>query len=214
MDCSDHEVNIKILLDGAVADGELTEAERDELLAEMTDEVGRRWCCATTTTRPARWATPGRRRASLLPVHRRMISELERAGQLDRALGGAAAATRSSARRGTRRHGLTAPEFAVLLAYAKIDAGARDRRLDACRTTRGPAEVLGDYFPTPLRERFADRMAGHPLRREIITTAARQRGGQPGRHRRSCSGRSRRPAPRPADVIRAYVVVRDVFGLR
>lgn len=56
VDTSDHEVNIKILLNTAVADGELTTADRDELLAAMTDEV-RSWCCGTTTTRHGRSTT-------------------------------------------------------------------------------------------------------------------------------------------------------------
>ena len=85
VDCSDHEVNIKILLGAAVADGELTLPERDALLAEMTDEVG----ALVLRDNYEQAAALGNARAqarSLLPVHRRLITELERAGRLDRAL--------------------------------------------------------------------------------------------------------------------------------
>ena len=73
--------------------------------------------------------------------------------------------------------------------------------------------MLGDYFPTPLRERFADRMAEHPLRREIVITLivneAVNRGGTSFFYRAI-----EETGADPADVLRAYVVVREVFGLR
>ena len=72
--------------------------------------------------------------------------------------------------------------------------------------------MLVDYFPTPLRERFAEPMAGHRLRREIVTTAARQRGGQPGRHV-VLPPRVEETGAGAADVLRASVVIRDVYGL-
>ena len=62
VDCSDHEVNIKILL-AVVSDGEMTEKQRNALLAEMTDEVGCS-CCATTTTRRRRCRSPAAMRSS------------------------------------------------------------------------------------------------------------------------------------------------------
>jgi glutamate dehydrogenase len=210
VDCSDREVNIKILLGGAVADGELSVADRDKLLAEMTDEVADlvlrdnydQACalgCARTQAR------------SLLPVHRRMLSDLERNGHLDRALE-ALPTDEELQVRSEAGLGLTAPEFAVLLAYVKIvlereilDSGLAD--------DEWTYDVLADYFPTPLRDRYADRMAGHRLRREIITTSlvneVVNRGGTSFVYRTvEETGAS------PADVIRAYIAVRDVFGLR
>ncbi|MEV4201136.1 NAD-glutamate dehydrogenase [Micromonospora globbae] len=208
VDTSDHEVNIKILLNTAVADGELTTEQRDELLAEMTDEV------ATLVLRDnydqARAINNAQAQAaSLLPVHRRMINELERSGALDRSLEALPPDEELAVRSET---GLTAPEFAVLLAYVKIVL-ERDILADGLADEEWTTDVLVNYFPTPMRERFADRMSRHRLRREIVTTVlvneAINRGGISFVFRVM-----EETAASPADVIRAYVVVRDVFGLR
>ncbi|RSM69892.1 NAD-glutamate dehydrogenase [Actinoplanes sp. ATCC 53533] len=209
VDCSDHEVNIKILLGGAVTDGELTLPDRDELLAAMTDEVA-----ALVLRDNYEQATAlGNARSqahSLLPVHRRMLTTLEQSGQLNREL----EALPSDKELGVRHEageGLTAPEFAVLLAYVKISL-ERQVLADVLVDEEWTNGVLARYFPTPLRERYAARMAGHRLRREIISTAlvneVVNRGGTSFVFRAmEESGAS------AADVIRAYVVIRDVYGL-
>src|SRR6185295_10760718 len=148
---------------------------------------------------------------SLLPVHRRMLINLENAGQLNRELE-ALPTDKELAARQEAGEGLTAPEFAVLLAYVKISLETEvlaDELVDEAWTH----DVLARYFPTPLRERFAQRMHGHRLRREIISTAlvneVVNRGGTSFVYRAmEESGAS------AADVIRAYVVIRDVYGLR
>jgi glutamate dehydrogenase len=148
---------------------------------------------------------------SLLPVHRRLISELERRGALDRELEDLPG-DEELALRAEQGGGLTAPEFSVLLAYVKIvlekeilDSSVPDEPwTDA---------ILRNYFPTPLRERFAAHMAEHPLRREIVTTVlvneAVNRGGTSFFYRATDETGSSW-----ADVLRAYVVVREVYGLR
>jgi len=209
VDCSDHEVNIKILLGGAVADGELSVPDRDALLAAMTDEV------ATLVLRDnyEQASALGNARAqahSLLPVHRRMLTTLEEGGQLNRELE-ALPTDAELAARDEAGEGLAAPEFAVLLAYVKITLETEvlaDELVDEAWTH----DVLARYFPTPLRERFGARMAGHRLRREIISTAlvneVVNRGGTSFVYRAmEESGAS------AADVMRAYVVVREAFGL-
>ena len=116
VDCSDHEVNIKILLNTAVADGELDRPERDELLARMTDEVAE--LVLRDNYDQARALNNAQAQAaSLLPVHRRMINDLERSGALNRALEALPSDEELAVRTET---GLTPPEFAVLLAYVKI----------------------------------------------------------------------------------------------
>ncbi|SIR66941.1 NAD-glutamate dehydrogenase [Micromonospora avicenniae] len=208
VDTSDHEVNIKILLNTAVADGELTTAERDELLAGMTDEVSK--LVLRDNYDQARAINNAQAQAaSLLPVHRRMINELERSGGLDRALEALPPDEELAVR---VESGLTAPEFAVLLAYVKIVL-ERDILADGLADEEWTTDVLVNYFPTPMRERFADRMARHRLRREIVTTVlvneSINRGGISFVFRVM-----EETAASPADVIRAYVVVREVFGLR
>ncbi|SCE83012.1 glutamate dehydrogenase [Micromonospora viridifaciens] len=208
VDCSDHEVNIKILLNTAVADGELDRPARDELLAQMTDEVAE--LVLRSNYEQARALTNARAQAaSLLPVHRRMINELERSGALDRALEALPPDEELAVR---TESGLTAPEFAVLLAYVKI---ALEREIvgEGLPDEEWTNDILVNYFPTPLRERFADRMGRHRLRRDIVTTVlvneAINRGGISFVFRAV-----EETAASAADVLRAYVVVREVFGLR
>ncbi|MEU5938732.1 NAD-glutamate dehydrogenase [Micromonospora sp. NPDC047548] len=208
VDCSDHEVNIKILLNTAVADGVLGLPERDELLAQMTDEVAE--LVLRDNYDQARAINNAQAQsASLLPVHRRMISELERAGQLDRALEALPPDEELAVR---TEAGLTAPEFAVLLAYVKIVL-EREILAEGLADEEWTTEVLVNYFPTPMRERFADRMGRHRLRRDIVTTVlvneVINRGGISFLFRVV-----EETAASAADVIRAYVVVREVFGLR
>ena len=208
VDSSDHEVNIKILLNTAVADGELTVADRDELLAEMTDEVAE--LVLRDNYDQARAINNAQAQAaSLLPVHRRMINELERSGGLDRALEALPPDEELAVR---SESGLTAPEFAVLLAYVKIVL-EREILAEGLADEEWTTEVLVNYFPTPMRERFADRMGRHRLRRDIVTTVlvneAINRGGISFIFRVV-----EETAASAADVIRAYVVVREVFGLR
>ncbi len=205
VDTSDHEVNIKILLTDAALTGE----QRDALLAETADEVA-----ALVLRDNYDQATAlGNARAqahSLLPVHRRLITDLERDGRLDRALE-AMPTDEELAVRFAAGTGLTSPEFAVLLSYVKIalEAEINSSPIPDEEWTR---DVLVAYFPTPLRERFESLMEGHALHREIVTTKlvneTVNRGGTSFVYRAvEESGAT------PADVIRAFVVVRDVFGL-
>jgi glutamate dehydrogenase len=210
VDCSDHEVNIKILLGGAVADGELTVPERDELLAAMTDEVAA--LVLRDNYEQANALGTARSQAhSLLPVHRRMLIAMEKSGQLNRELE-ALPTDRELAARHEAGEGLTPPEFAVLLAYVKIGL-EREVLADPLVDEAWATDVLAGYFPTPLRERFAARMSSHRLRREIVSTVlvneVVNKGGTSFVFRAmEESGAS------AADVIRAYVVVRDLYGLR
>ncbi|MFG2069154.1 NAD-glutamate dehydrogenase [Micromonospora tulbaghiae] len=208
VDCSDHEVNIKILLNTAVADGELERPERDELLAQMTDEVAD--LVLRDNYDQARALNNAQAQAaSLLPVHRRMINELERSGALNRSLEALPSDEELAVR---TESGLTAPEFAVLLAYVKI---VLEREIvgEGLADEEWTTDVLVNYFPTPLRQRFADRMGRHRLRRDIVTTVlvneAINRGGISFVFRVV-----EETAASAADVLRAYVVVREVFGLR
>jgi glutamate dehydrogenase len=209
VDCSDHEVNIKILLDRAVAAGQLEQADRNPLLAQMTDEVGDLVLRDNYDQATALGNARAQSR-SLLPVHKRLIADLEKRGQLDRALEGLPTDEELDSR-ATVGVGLTSPEFAVMLSYVKIvleheilDSGLPDEEWTN--------EVLVAYFPTALRERFVEAMAEHPLRREIVTTAvvneAVNHGGTSFFHRAS-----EETGAGSADVLRASVVIREVYGL-
>jgi glutamate dehydrogenase len=153
--------------------------------------------------------------AALLPVHRRMISELERAGHLDRTLEGLPTDETLAARHAAGT-GLTSPELAVMLAYAKINA-TREVQSSALPDDAWTRQVLEEYFPTPLRDHFGAtfeaRMLGHRLRRELVTTEivneVLNRGGMSFLFRAK-----EETGATVAEILRAYVVVREVYGLR
>lgn len=167
VDTSDHEVNIKILLTDVLRIGALPAAERNPLLAAMTQEVGA--LVLADNYHQTLALTLAQASASAdLDAHERMSERLERAGKLNRRVEGLPDSEGFRALR-TAGQGLTRPELAKLLAYAKIDL------FDALVASPVPddphfAATLRDYFPEPLH-RFTDSMGRHRLRREIIATS-------------------------------------------
>ena len=167
VDTSDHEVNIKILLDQAVAARELGEHERNDLLASMTDEVGQ-LVLADNYGQNVALASALAQAPALLNVHVRYLRKLVADGHLNRDLE-FLPGERVLTERRQAGLGLTQPELSVLLAYTKITL---EDELLASELPDDPflkAELF-HYFPSALRERFRARIQAHPLRREIITT--------------------------------------------
>jgi glutamate dehydrogenase len=210
VNCSDHEVNIKILLDTVVADGDLTRKQRNRLLADMTDAVAERVLrgsyLQTQALSLARAQAPG-----MLDVHDRMMRALEQAGRLDRELEALPEGDEVTERRAAHA-GLTQPELAVLLAYSKITLYAELLDSDVPEDAALTAELAG-YFPAPLPKRFADRLERHRLRREIIAT--RVTNGVVDRAGITFVFRLQEDTgASPADIARAYAVARDVFDMR
>jgi glutamate dehydrogenase len=167
VDTSDHEVNIKILLDSVVRDGDLTAKQRNELLADMTEEVAE-LALADNYGQNIALANAVAQAPNLMHVHRAYVSHLESEGRLDRTLEFLPTDKQFSDRMQAGR-GLTTPEMAVLLAYTKnlMQAELIDTELPDDLYLR---HALHAYFPSPIRNRYADRIDAHPLRREIITT--------------------------------------------
>ncbi|EFL32530.1 NAD-glutamate dehydrogenase [Streptomyces viridochromogenes DSM 40736] len=167
VDTSDHEVNIKILLNGLVADGDMTVKQRNKLLAEMTDEVGRlvlRNNYAQNTAIANALAQSG----AMLHAQQRFMKHLVREGHLDRALE-FLPTDRQIRERLAQGQGLTGPETAVLLAYTKITV-AEELLHTSLPDDPYLSTLLHAYFPTQLREQFPEYLVSHPLRREITTT--------------------------------------------
>ncbi len=208
VDTSDHEVNIKILFGLAIAAGRITEQQRDTELAAMTDDV------AAKVLRDNYFQTQvlsvtGRIAPQLLDAQQRFIHFLEKAGRLNRAIEFLPSDEEFAARRRAGA-GLTAPERAVMLAYAKI--WLFDELLASIQPD-DPwiAATLGRYFPQVLRERYADEMTHHPLKREIISThvtnSMLNRVGSTFVHRlMETTGTA------PHEVVRAYLLTRETFG--
>ena len=167
VDCSDHEVNIKVLLDRVSADGDLTGKQRDALLAEMTDEVAELVLADNAAQTRALYNARAQANA-MLDVHLRFLAALERGGRLNRALE-FLPTDEELTERATVGGGLVLPELAVLLAYSKLWICDELLASDLPDDPFLSAELVG-YFPSAIRERYADRLAEHPLRREIIAT--------------------------------------------
>jgi glutamate dehydrogenase len=167
VDTSDHEVNIKILLDSVAAAGDLTGKQRNQLLGTMTDEVAQ-LVLRDNYDQNVALATALAQAPSLLDVHSRYIRRMERDGKLDRRLEFLPSEKQIADRRQAGL-GFTQPELAVLLAYTKIimteDLLASDLPEDPF--LRGE---LHGYFPTALRTDYRDQIERHPLRREIVVT--------------------------------------------
>ena len=167
VDSSDREVNIKILLGAAEKEKGLSRTSRNTLLAEMTDEVAAfvlRNNYLQTQSISMMEAQAGER----LDESARLITDLERTGLLDRDLEYLPDEAEIEERR-QRRQGLTRPEIAVILSYAKIDLYngliASGQALEDFLTT-DPQR----YFPPVLRRRYADLIPGHRLSRQILAT--------------------------------------------
>ncbi len=208
VDCSDHEVNIKILLDGIVSAGEMTVKQRNELLASMTDEVGN-LVLAHNRAQALALVMARRQSAPMANVHARYIDVLESEGWLDRGLE-FLPTDKQIAERQLAGSGLVAPEFAVLIAYTKNANVA-----EMVGTDLPDAPLLVDdlvrYFPTPLRGRFRAAIEAHPLRRQIVSTVVVNQmvnlSGISFDHRMTeDTGAS------VVDVTRAWIVAREVFG--
>jgi glutamate dehydrogenase len=167
VDCSDHEVNIKILLGAAVANGDMTQKQRNALLVEMTDEVAR-LVLRDNYEQTQALSNAAAQAPQMVDVHARYVRALEAAGRLDRRLEFLPDEEELTRRRSEGR-GLTAPEFAVLLAYTKLSVYGEVVASDVPEDPYLGGE-LERYFPTPLREGFREEMRGHRLRREILST--------------------------------------------
>lgn len=167
VDTSDHEVNIKILLNSLVTDGDMTVKQRNKLLAEMTDEVGS-LVLRNNYAQNTALANALAQSKDMLHAQARFIRHLVREGHLNRALE-FLPADRQIRERLNQGQGLTSPETAVLLAYTKITVAEEllHTSLPDDAYLRG---LLHAYFPSALRERFAEVIDSHPLRREITTT--------------------------------------------
>ncbi|MFF5967428.1 NAD-glutamate dehydrogenase [Streptomyces collinus] len=167
VDTSDHEVNIKILLNGLVTDGDMTVKQRNKLLAEMTDEVGR-LVLRNNYAQNTAIANALAQSSAMLHAQQRFMKHLVRERHLDRALE-FLPTDRQIRERLAQGQGLTGPETAVLLAYTKITV-AEELLHTSLPDDPYLKGLLHAYFPTELREQFPERLDGHPLRREITTT--------------------------------------------
>ena len=209
VDCSDHEVNIKIFVDRMVAAGKLDAADRAEFLASMTDEVGQlvlednvdqNILLLNDRVKVSTWS----------PSYERLMDWLEASGDLKRDLE-ALPTTESLRERLEQGQGLTSPELSVLAAYAKIELATSLRDSDL---PDDPwfGKTLRRYFPRQLSERFDAELDTHPLRREIIATVVANDminlGGVTFAFRAM-----EETSANQATIAKAFVALREIFEL-
>ena len=154
MDTSDHEVNIKILLDKVVADGDLTEKQRNDIIASMTDEVGA-LVLESNYRQNIALANATAQAPALLHVHQDWVRRLERQGLLDRQLEFLPSVAEFKKRKAEGR-GLTSPELSVLIAYTKIVMEAELLKT-SLPDDEFLAHKLASYFPRRSRSGSASR---------------------------------------------------------
>jgi glutamate dehydrogenase len=167
VDTSDNEVNIKIALGPALATGRLARDSRDRLLEEMTGEVAH-LVLDDNEAQTLALSIAEAGAANALPGHVRFMEALEARGKLDRAVEFLPDAREVDERRRAGR-GLTRPELAVLLSYAKMDL---KEALVASTLVDDPLceDLLVDAFPAPMHAPYGADIRRHQLRREIIAT--------------------------------------------
>ena len=210
VDCSDHEVNIKVLLNEVVSGGDMTEKQRNRLLEDMTDEVAA-LVLRNNYLQTQALSVAASQASSLLEVHSRLIRRLERDGELDREIEFLPGAD-ELAERLAAQEGLHAPELSVLIAYVKIRLY---QRLLSSTLPDEPFVVneLRAYFPSALRERYAGLTSAHRLAREIVATVvANEMVNRCGITFAFRLGEE--TGADDADIARAYLVAREVYGIR
>ncbi|QYN40119.1 NAD-glutamate dehydrogenase [Pseudonocardia sp. DSM 110487] len=210
VDCSDHEVNIKILLDRLVAAGQLDREARNAVLLEMTDEVAD-LVLADNRDQNEVLGIARAHAPAMVSVHARLTTDLGTRRGLDRELevlpdgAGFAALEAAGA-------GLTSPELATLLAHTKLDLTAQVLATDLPDAGAFSGR-LPEYFPHAVRERFPAAVRDHPLRREIVTTLLVNEMVD-GAGMTYAFRLGEELSAGPADALRAYAVTTAVFDLR
>ncbi len=210
VDCSDREVNIKILLDSIFEAGDLTEKQRNELLVEMTDSVAA-LVLQDNYEQTETLSLAEANAASMLDVHQRFIRFLETRRSLDREL----EALPDDEEIGERKRddgGLSRPEIAVLLAYSKIDLNEALLESDVPEDPYLSAE-LERYFPAPLPERFGEQMRSHRLGRQIVATQVVNNMLHGGGTTFAFRLHEETGAP-ASQIARAYACAREIFEMR
>lgn len=210
VDSSDHEVNIKILVDSVMSSGSLNQKQRNALLASMTDEVGQ--LVLVHNYRQTQALSLIRSKGvGALDNQQRLMKMLERKNRLNRAVE-FLPDDETIAERHLTHTGLHQPELSVLISYSK---NWLYEELLASNLPDDPylEQDLVEYFPTPLRQKYRSQITEHRLRREIITTRATNslvdRAGDT-----FVSEFMEKTGKSPADISRAYIIARDIFQLR
>ncbi|MDX1633355.1 MAG: NAD-glutamate dehydrogenase [Marinobacter sp.] len=209
VDCSDHEVNMKILLNRVVASGDLTEKQRNLMLEQMTDDVAD-LVLLNNYRQTQAISIASVEAATRLEEYRRLMNTLEAEGKLNRQLEFLPDEDVLADRK-VRKQGLTRPELSVLISYVKADL---KQALIASDLPDEPSLTQEMYkvFPQALTREFTQELHNHQLKREIIATQIANdmvnHMGITFVERLSQSTGASSPA-----IALAWIIARDVFRL-
>ncbi|MHA7878322.1 MAG: NAD-glutamate dehydrogenase [Saccharospirillum sp.] len=209
VDCSDHEVNMKILLDDLVANGDMTVKQRNQWLFKLTEDVSRlvlRNNYRQTQALGVAYTESLRR----VEEYRRLINSMEIAGKLNRELEFLPNDEEISERK-ARGQGLTRPELSVLISYVKGDLKEQLIRTNVAEDAY-LSEAVTSVFPQAMRKAFSEPMHQHRLKAEIVATQIANdifnyMGITYFNRLQESTGAS------PVEAAKAYVAARDIFGL-
>ncbi len=169
VDCSDHEVNIKILLEGLIRQGDLTGKQRNQLLEEMTQDVADKVLINNYQQNHAITLIENHASKNRVDIQL-LIKALEIRGNLDRKLESIPSDSVLEERR-TESQGLTRPEISVLLAYSKQSMKQELlKQLDSVDEHLF-LKTLDAYFPIVLQQKYAQEIQQHSLRDEIVANS-------------------------------------------
>ena len=210
VNCSDLEVNIKILLNGLMQSGRLKRADRDRLLVSMTDEVAQ-LVLRNNYLQSQAISTLAANAAERFNEHIHVVRVLQQSGELDPAIEYLPDDEETAERR-QHRKGLTRPELAIVLAYSKIWLNTKLLQSDVPEDPYLSKE-LERYFPSAIRKRYARSLDRHRLRREIIATATtnsmvNRMGPVFGLRAQEDTGAD------TGKIARAYSIAREAFDMR
>lgn len=210
VDCSDHEVNIKIAFGKAIEAKKLTVNSRNKILEDMTDEVAS-LVLRDNELQALALTILEQKKNKITENNIRLMDYLENDGKLDREIE-FLPSNETLHTRALQKQGLTRPELSVLLAYSKLYV------FDDLISSNLPDDDYFDsdlelYFPTKMRSKFKNEIENHQLRREIIATFVSNsivnRTGTTFYHQLK-----EETGMKGCDIARAYTVVRDIFDLR
>lgn len=207
VDCSDNEVNIKILLNALVANGDLTEKKRNQILSKMEEDVAN-IVLKDAYEQSESISVTASRQSDQIKEQMRFIHHMEKEGKLDRQLENLPD-DESLMERKLNGQGLTRPEIAVLLSYGKMSL---KEQLLVDKITEDPyfAKLLPAYFPKELQRNYSEGMENHPLRKEIIATAlANQMSNDMGFN--FVIRMEEETGAEIADIAVAYVIAKEIF---
>lgn len=210
VDCSDHEVNIKIAFSAAMEKEKISLKQRDKLLVEMTDEVARLVLRDNELQNQA-LSNAEAQGHTILESRARLIRAMEKSGLLNREIEYLPTDEELAERR-AKKQGFTRPELAVILAYSKL--ALYQEVLDSTLPDDPYFKKdLTEYFPKQMQQKFATEIEGHALRREIIATVLTNN-----MINRVGSGFFHTMADdtgvKSCDVARSFAIARDAYELR